>query len=426
MKLRWGELEEEYGEDLDFFLLSWQVIGLDEKDIRKVIEYKFDEDGNKVKITTTMHTRKLASACLSKHAVKRRSWPKFSNAIHKNVYSRLTMEEAETAEEDYEKKVVSETLAAIILGGKNEGNVLAFTIRGIIGMQKAGVAKCVCEAAEVKSGFDVVSWIDGFQLQEYYAESVVDRVNHLLEEAKKKDSGVGKGFFVVLDDFHNENHEEWLKLAVKLKEVARTSSGGAVLLVTTRSKAVVKFVTDSFGYDLGRECMEEFLRRSIFRVNENREISIVKWRALSPPVMVGHDSVSMKKNKGITDNDVRLGCKDLKSIEGWKHLTSLEKLHISNCTGIDLPGEEWEGLEALQDLIIEDMPKLEYLPERIKRLASKSLTTLEIESCPELKTMLDFGEDLYSVTFILIEDCPKLASLPNSFKANRFFTPLRT
>ncbi|TKY65556.1 putative disease resistance protein RGA4 [Spatholobus suberectus] len=120
------------------------------------------------------------------------------------------------------------------------------------------------------------------------------------------------------------------------------------------------------------------------------------------------------------------GCKDLKSIEGWKHLSSLEKLHISNCTGIDLPTEEWEGLQALEDLIIEDMPKLNYLPEGIKRLASMSLITLEIKSCPELTTMLDFGEDLYSFTFILIEDCPKLASLPDSFKANRFFTPLRT
>ena len=90
-KLRWGELEEDDGEDLDFLLPPRQVIGPDENGIKKVIEYRFNEDGNKVKITTTTRIRKLANARLSKRAVERRSWPKFGDAVHEDVGSRLTM-----------------------------------------------------------------------------------------------------------------------------------------------------------------------------------------------------------------------------------------------------------------------------------------------------------------------------------------------
>lgn len=90
-KLRWGELEEDDGEDLDFLLPPRQVIGPDENGIKKVIEYRFNDEGNKVKITTTTRTRKLANARLSKRAVERRSWPKFGDAVHEDVGSRLTM-----------------------------------------------------------------------------------------------------------------------------------------------------------------------------------------------------------------------------------------------------------------------------------------------------------------------------------------------
>ncbi|CAI8620043.1 unnamed protein product [Vicia faba] len=90
-KLRWGELEEDDGEDLDFLLPPRQIIGPDENGIKKVIEYQFDDDGNKVKITTTTRTRKLANARLSKRAVERRSWPKFGDAVQEDVGARLTM-----------------------------------------------------------------------------------------------------------------------------------------------------------------------------------------------------------------------------------------------------------------------------------------------------------------------------------------------
>lgn len=90
-KIRWGELEEDDGEDLDFLLPPKQIIGPDEHGIKKTIEYKFNDDGNKVKITTTTRIRKLAKARLSKRAIERRAWPKFGDAVHEDVGSRLTM-----------------------------------------------------------------------------------------------------------------------------------------------------------------------------------------------------------------------------------------------------------------------------------------------------------------------------------------------
>ncbi|MBA0571357.1 hypothetical protein Golob_004935 [Gossypium lobatum] len=88
-KLRWGELEED--DDLDFLLPPKEVIGPDENGIKKVIEYRFNDEGNKVKITTTTRVRKLAKARLSKRALERRNWDKFGDAVREDVGSRLTM-----------------------------------------------------------------------------------------------------------------------------------------------------------------------------------------------------------------------------------------------------------------------------------------------------------------------------------------------
>ena len=50
-----GELEEDDGGDLDFVLPPRVAIGADENGLKKVIEYHFDDDGNKVKVSTTTH-----------------------------------------------------------------------------------------------------------------------------------------------------------------------------------------------------------------------------------------------------------------------------------------------------------------------------------------------------------------------------------
>ncbi|KAI0511449.1 hypothetical protein KFK09_012079 [Dendrobium nobile] len=90
-KLRWGELDEDDAEEMDFFLPPRIVIGPDENGLKKVIEYKFNDDGKKVKVTTTIQIRKLARARLSKRALERRTWAKFGDAVHEDASSRLTM-----------------------------------------------------------------------------------------------------------------------------------------------------------------------------------------------------------------------------------------------------------------------------------------------------------------------------------------------
>ncbi|CAN6559196.1 unnamed protein product [Malus baccata var. baccata] len=80
--LRWGELEDEDGEeDLTFLLPPKQVIGPDKNGIKKVIEYKIKEDGTKVKITTNIQVRKIV---VNKRVVERRLWAKFVDAAPVN------------------------------------------------------------------------------------------------------------------------------------------------------------------------------------------------------------------------------------------------------------------------------------------------------------------------------------------------------
>ena len=123
-KVRWGELEED--DDLDFFLSPKEVNGPDENGIKKVSEYKFNEEGNKVKITTTTRVRKLAKARLNKRALERRNWEKFGDAVREDVRSRLTMVSTEEillerprapGTKPKEIKVVGDSLAQLSKGG---------------------------------------------------------------------------------------------------------------------------------------------------------------------------------------------------------------------------------------------------------------------------------------------------------------------
>ncbi|KAK8487217.1 hypothetical protein V6N13_062704 [Hibiscus sabdariffa] len=123
-KLRWGELEED--DDLDFLLPPREVIGPDENGIKKVIEYKFNDEGNKVKITTTTRVRKLAKARFNKRALERRNWEKFGDAVREDVGSRLTMVSTEEiilerprapGSKPEEMKVAGDSLAQLTKGG---------------------------------------------------------------------------------------------------------------------------------------------------------------------------------------------------------------------------------------------------------------------------------------------------------------------
>ncbi|CAN6240514.1 unnamed protein product [Urochloa humidicola] len=90
-KFQWGELEDDDG-DLSLLLPPRVVLGPDASGLLKAIEYRFDDEGNKVKVTTTTRTRSLARTRLSRSAVERRSWAKFGDAVKgDDGGSRLTM-----------------------------------------------------------------------------------------------------------------------------------------------------------------------------------------------------------------------------------------------------------------------------------------------------------------------------------------------
>ncbi|XVF08154.1 hypothetical protein REPUB_Repub06bG0201600 [Reevesia pubescens] len=83
---------EDNVDDLALSLPPRQVIGPDENGIKKVIEYKFNEAGNKVKVTSTFRVRKVK---MSKRAIERRSWAKFGDATNVEVGTKITIVSAE-------------------------------------------------------------------------------------------------------------------------------------------------------------------------------------------------------------------------------------------------------------------------------------------------------------------------------------------
>ncbi|XP_065018655.1 uncharacterized protein LOC135644720 [Musa acuminata AAA Group] len=124
-KIRWGELEDDAG-DLDFLPQQLVVVGPDENGAKKVIEYRFDDEGNKVRVTTTTRVRKLTGARLSKRAIERRSWPKFGDAEYEDAGARFTMVSTEeillerprvAGSKAEEPKVAEDPLAAVSKAG---------------------------------------------------------------------------------------------------------------------------------------------------------------------------------------------------------------------------------------------------------------------------------------------------------------------
>ncbi|XP_074290315.1 uncharacterized protein LOC141617042 [Silene latifolia] len=75
-KERWGEIEEE-GDDYSYLLPPKEVTGPDTDGVKTVVEYKFNDEGKKVKITTK--TRVVTS---KKSILERRSWAKFGDAVN--------------------------------------------------------------------------------------------------------------------------------------------------------------------------------------------------------------------------------------------------------------------------------------------------------------------------------------------------------
>ncbi|XP_022752335.1 eukaryotic translation initiation factor 3 subunit G-A-like [Durio zibethinus] len=131
-KLSWADQmeNEDNADDLTLFPLPpRQVIGPDENGIKKVIEYKFNEAGNMVKVTSTFHVRKVGTK-MRKGAIERRSWAKFGDAVDEEVGSRITMvstEEIFLERSMVKGREVDETKAREALGrlGKRAGFLMS-------------------------------------------------------------------------------------------------------------------------------------------------------------------------------------------------------------------------------------------------------------------------------------------------------------
>ncbi|KAJ8491623.1 hypothetical protein OPV22_013344 [Ensete ventricosum] len=114
-----GELEDDAG-DLDLFPPQLVVVGPDENVVKIVIEHRFDDEGSKVRVTTTTRAR------LSNFAIERRSWPKFVDAEYEDAGARLTMVSTEeillerprvAGSKAEEPKVAEDPLAAVSKAG---------------------------------------------------------------------------------------------------------------------------------------------------------------------------------------------------------------------------------------------------------------------------------------------------------------------
>ncbi|XP_078432911.1 eukaryotic translation initiation factor 3G1 [Wolffia australiana] len=136
-RIRWGELEEDDADYYAYLLPPPVVIGPDENGIKKVIEYKFNDAGEKIKVTKTTRTRKLAQARLSKKALERRSWAKFGDAVREEVGNRLTMISTE--------EIILERPRAA--GGKAED---AAAPDALAAVAKAGAVLMVCRICHKK------------------------------------------------------------------------------------------------------------------------------------------------------------------------------------------------------------------------------------------------------------------------------------
>uniref|UniRef100_A0A0D9VLZ3 Eukaryotic translation initiation factor 3 subunit G n=1 Tax=Leersia perrieri TaxID=77586 RepID=A0A0D9VLZ3_9ORYZ len=99
-KMRWSDLDEndDDGEvgvgDLGYLLPPRVVVGPDENGIKKTVEYRFNEEGRTVRVTTTTRVREVARTRVTKRAAERRGWAKFGAAaddLHDAAAAHLTV-----------------------------------------------------------------------------------------------------------------------------------------------------------------------------------------------------------------------------------------------------------------------------------------------------------------------------------------------
>ena len=106
-----------------------------------------------------------------------------------------------------------------------------------------------------------------------------------------------------------------------------------------------------------------------------------------------------------------------------KDLTALEILIIVNCKELNLmEGEGSQNLElSLRKLLIRGLPKLEVLPQWLRRSAN-TLQMLEIGDCENFTTLPEWLPSLKSLQQLGIDNCCQLLSLPEGMQGLTRYT----
>jgi Leucine-rich repeat (LRR) protein len=108
-------------------------------------------------------------------------------------------------------------------------------------------------------------------------------------------------------------------------------------------------------------------------------------------------------------------CHILKSLSpGIQHLTALEDLDLFNCLEIELANDEdgmqWQGLRSLLSLRFSRLPKLVSLPSGLQHVTT--LQKLEISDCLNLTAIPEWIHNYKSLQVLEIRGCLSLASVP--------------
>ncbi|KAL5718984.1 hypothetical protein ACHQM5_011828 [Ranunculus cassubicifolius] len=92
-----------------------------------------------------------------------------------------------------------------------------------------------------------------------------------------------------------------------------------------------------------------------------------------------------------------------------QHLSSLQKLEISNCPQLELSVGDFQHLIAIKELDLNELPKLTALPYLHH---FSTLQTLQISDCPHLELSVGDFQHFLALKDLHLERLPKLTSLP--------------
>ncbi|KAL3515437.1 hypothetical protein ACH5RR_022339 [Cinchona calisaya] len=115
-------------------------------------------------------------------------------------------------------------------------------------------------------------------------------------------------------------------------------------------------------------------------------------------------------------------CNNLKILNGFHHLTSLEQLSIMSCPKLTSLPDSFRKFSSLRSLNIVSCPELVALPLSLQHVTT--LQSLVIHSCPGLVDLSDWFVKFSSLRSLAISNCRYMKSLPEGLKELRMLQHL--